>query len=754
MADLRLEMSFQGIGPHANSVFDERMHSINMAIYANNGSGKSFISKSFKRVTDFYSLDKTDDNKTAELISKSNAMIRFGEKQGNMRMCITADGNTKKELKATFGADKLPIVDDDTGLILHVFNSEYVKENLESVRYKPEDKVSGFILGKVNIDLSKEKEQLKDLVEEKKRKTETINEEIKKAQNELKSKGVQSNTKEFTRLSFDLIKSNVLTSEIRAYDSILEKYNALKSMPDNIPDIVCPPSPAVGNITEKIEEIDKLLKTEFSLSNLAESFKSEVREKQSFIETGTSLSNGEKCPFCGQKYSQEALDLIDDYNKFLSDVEAKTIKKIGVLTTWLQECLNNLAAFISKNEGTKSKFNEVKNYFPSFDDVNLEEFEVDTLDCAVQSIVAKLADKKKDISSGSYDISQEQKIVARFVKYFNETLKSNKRKIDLLNNNKNNISTERLTLRKSLCNAKFNELVNSLKDRFAELDALLLKEQSLTKEIEEKEGQAKIDKRKTLISELKRYLGIFFKDKYEFDEEKFCIKFQDKVLINDTDNVMSDGEKSILAFCFYLANIHGIVSKDADYNRLLLIIDDPVSSMDFNYVYNVAQVIRNIKKNEKITKVRFIVLTHNMEFMSILVRNNVAQQKYIFSNGKFDNFKDQYIMPYMANLKDIYQAAQMSIKPSHTLPNSIRHILETIYRFEGSVGKFDDYLLNDEILKECGFLYSLIEDQSHGGLREERGYTDEMLIETCKTVVEFISNKYPGQIEEIKKLIA
>lgn len=754
MADFRLEMSFQGIGPHANSVFDERMKSINMAIYANNGSGKSFISKSFKRVTDFYALDKTDENKTVELISKSNAMIRFGEKQGNMLMRITADGSTRKELKATFSAGKLPIVVDDTGLILHVFNSEYVKENLESVRYRPEDKVSGFILGKVNIDLSKEKEQLKDLLEKKKEKTEAINAEIKKAQNELKSKGILPNTKEFTRLTFELLKLAALTPEIRSYDSILEKYNALKSMPDNIPDIVCPSSPAVGNITEKIEEIDKLLKTEFSLSNLAESFKSEVREKQSFIEMGTSLSDGEKCPFCGQKYSQEALDLIDDYNKFLSDVEAKTIKKIGVLTTWLQEYSNNIAAFISKNEGTKNKFNEVKNYFPSFDDVNLEDFEVDTLDGAVQAIVDKLAEKKKDISSGSYDISQEQRIVARFVKYFDETLKSNKRKIDLLNSNKNNISTERLTLRKSLCNAKFNELVNSLKDRFTELDALLLKEQNLTKEIEEKEGQAKIDKRKTLISELKRYLSIFFKDKYEFDEENFCIKFQDKVLINDTDNVMSDGEKSILAFCFYLANIHGIVSKDADYDRLLLIIDDPVSSMDFNYVYNVAQVIRNIKKNEKITKVRFIVLTHNMEFMSILVRNNVAQQKYIFSNGKFDNFKDQYIMPYMANLKDIYQAAQMAIKPSHTLPNSIRHILETIYRFEGSVGKFDDYLLNDEILKECGFLYSLIEDQSHGGLREERGYTDEMLIETCKTVIEFISNKYPGQIEEIKKLIA
>ena len=56
MADFRLEMSFQGIDPHANSVFDERMKSINMAIYASNGSGKSFNSKSFKRVTDLNSL--------------------------------------------------------------------------------------------------------------------------------------------------------------------------------------------------------------------------------------------------------------------------------------------------------------------------------------------------------------------------------------------------------------------------------------------------------------------------------------------------------------------------------------------------------------------------------------------------------------------------------------------------------------------------------------------------------------------------
>ena len=30
------------------------------------------------------------------------------------------------------------------------------------------------------------------------------------------------------------------------------------------------------------------------------------------------------------------------------------------------------------------------------------------------------------------------------------------------------------------------------------------------------------------------------------------------------------------------------VENESDYNRLFLVIDDPVSSMDFNYVYNVS----------------------------------------------------------------------------------------------------------------------------------------------------------------------
>ena len=74
MNDLKFKMSFKGIGPHINSILEENVSSINMAIYADNGSGKSFISKSFKRVTDLSALDETSLDKINELTTKTRTI--------------------------------------------------------------------------------------------------------------------------------------------------------------------------------------------------------------------------------------------------------------------------------------------------------------------------------------------------------------------------------------------------------------------------------------------------------------------------------------------------------------------------------------------------------------------------------------------------------------------------------------------------------------------------------------------------------
>ena len=605
-------MALTGIGPHSNTKLSSNMNSIQMALYADNGSGKSFISKSFKRISDLKYLDRTDQSQIDLLVEKSTAMVRFGEKQGILSLSIAPDGQPQKNLSVRFEIGSLPIVSDNTGLIYHVFNSEYVRENLEAVRYHPEDKVSGFILGKANIDLSKEKEQLENYKKAELEAIGKVRDMVASTQRELKAKGIQSNTKEYLAITFESVLRGEANSEDQSYTSLVEKYDILKSMPEHMQDIYYRPfSDDIESFIAILENANEIIENKYTLSSFSEEFKKKFKDNQAFIEAGLQLSDGESCPFCGQKYNRDAFALIDDYNSFLQDEESKIIKTIN-------------------------------------------------------GIIAKITS-------------------------FSANLLANK---------------------------------------------------------------VRIDKRKKLIEKLKDYLAIFFKDKYDFDEKQFCVVYQDRALIENTDYVLSDGEKSILAFCFFLANIHGVVENESDYNRLFLVIDDPVSSMDFNYVYNVAQAIRNIKKEPEIGRIRYLVLTHNMEFMSILVRNKIVSKKFLLSDGAISDFKDDYVMPYTANLLDIYKVSIGGMKPIHTIPNQIRHVLETTYRFEGSCGGLDDYILNNEILGKNGCLYSLIEDHSHGGLRTSKGYTDNMLIDSCRMVVDFIASKYPGQIEEVKRLSA
>jgi hypothetical protein len=747
-----MSLNLTNIGPHIDTRFCESISSINTAIYADNGSGKSFISKSFKRVGEVYSLDTNDPDSVEDLKHKSRAMIRFGEAKGIMTFSLLGNDGAERSTSIEFKLDVLPTIKDLSGLIYHVFNSEYVKENLEAVKYHPEDKVTGFILGKVNIDLRKEKEALSELIKSNDKEKEDISKEIQQALAELRSLGIQSNTNEYKQIIYENLKSNKTKDEKRSFESVLEKYKLLLGMPENIADVEKQSIPDTGNLQQALGDAKSILGTTYSLGHFEENFKQLISSKRPFIENGIELSKGGVCPFCGQPYNDNAIALIEKYTLFLQDSEAKTIKHIeNVCATLLSYCEQ-----LEKSEqqfGTVVKqYDNIRKFFPSYNDKELKQIYVDKLESQVKSLIELLKSKSTNIAKEAILINSELSNIERLLKELTSSVEDNNRLVITINAAKHNTSSERLSLRKALCNSKYNSLTISQATRFKQIQDNLETIKSLKETIDDKENQARIDKRQLLIKELKAYLSLFFKGKYEFDEEHFCIRFQDKSLVENAEDVLSDGEKSILAFCFYLANIHAVVQKESDYDRLLFIIDDPVSSMDFNYVYNVAQAIRNLNRIEHMGRVRFIVLTHNMEFMSMLVRNKIVKQKYIFSHGVFKNLKNQYVMPYMANLIDIYQISVKAVQPNHTVPNSIRHILETIHRFEGSVGQLDDYLLQDEILKENGFLYSLIEDHSHGGFREETGYTDDMLIDACSTVIAFIRKKYPGQIDEIETL--
>lgn len=756
MADtFKVSLSLKGIGPHSNTEFSQDVSAINMAIYAENGSGKSFISKSFKRIADFSYLKPSEEDES-NLKVKTTAMIRFGESKGIMHFGISVPNEANKSLDAVFENDSFPKITDNTGLIYHVFNSEYVKENLEAVNYKPEDNVSGFILGKVNIDLSKEKQLLESYVANIDTLKKSIEQNIEEGKKQLKGLQIQSNTSEFIRITYENIKALKPTDETEEFSILEASYSKLLNMPSDMEDVGLPHFPDMNQTKQLLATTNELLLKEYSLSRFAEEFKEKVKVKQSFIETGLQLSDGKTCPFCGQTYDNEASNLIDMYTAFLKDEEAKIVNDITNKQKNIQNIIESFKKYAELHKTAASQYDSIKIYFPSLENTKLSSIDIETLILTFDSVIKVLEDKKQNISKVDFKIDDVIKKIEKLISELLEDYQKNNNLIKTLNGNKNDINKERLALRKALCNAKFNSIVNVSQKAFDEMKRLEENSLKLKKEIEEKESQAKIDRRKMLVNELKRYLTLFFADKYDFDEEKFCISFQNKALVTNTEDVLSDGEKSILAFCFYLANIHGIVNKAEDYNRILFVIDDPVSSMDFNYVYTVAQVIRELKKHDQIQRTRYIILTHNMEFMSILVRNKIVSKKYILSHGKFTDFKDNYVMPYTYNLIDIYNESIGQGSHSYTIPNSIRHVLETMYHFEGSKGvndNLEDYIASNDILKENSSLYSLINDHSHGAIRKNNGYTEETLEKACQTVISFINSKVPGQIEEVKAIL-
>jgi hypothetical protein len=104
-------------------------------------------------------------------------------------------------------------------------------------------------------------------------------------------------------------------------------------------------------------------------------------------------------------------------------------------------------------------------------------------------------------------------------------------------------------------------------------------------------------------------------------------------------------------------------------------------------------------------------------------------------------------------LIDIYNIAYNGINPSHTTANSIRHIIETLTKFEKisiSDNSIADYI--KENIPDDTKSYTLINDLSHGGWRTEQApITDDDYKLICETVINHIREKYKGQIEYCDK---
>ena len=743
---IAVDLAINNIGPHSgtNKInFIRELESNKVIFYALNGTGKSFISRAF-RLTSSEKLGLNADD-----------LLTLGQDSGTFNLKITdIEKSVDKRLDISINKGTPAVVQNESGLIFHVFNSDFVEENIKPRDYTPDGNIEGYILGKVQIDLTDEKKREKKLKDEIKDKEDIIDGAIEKAKKELRDIGVLPKTMEFALIDKKRLLQKETLVDVQPFNEIVKQLESLKQLPEKLPDIS---TPSFNTKDAIFDEIVTIITTVYPKAEWDEEFASDIKKNRAFVEKGLELLNSDEgiCPFCKQSLSDKALELIYKYKSFLAGKEAKILQKIENNITAIQNAIESIKQFIRDTKSANVEIENLKKYFPSLEKITLEISSNDekVFDC-FHRLISLLKEKSDNITYTDFKVEDVVTECKSFIQNILEQQKRNDTIIKEVNKTKQNSNGERLTLRRNLCKAQYLKLQSSLSSAFNELEKLKLELKELQQSIIEKEQQARISKKEKVYETLEYFLNKFFAGKYSIDKETFQIKFLGNNVGQKASRILSDGEKSIVAFCYYLASTHLQLSREDDYNKLFFIIDDPISSMDFHFVYAVAQSLRDIKDYFGITPYdRIWVFTHNLEFYSIVTRNHIINHAYVMKPGNIEQLKHQLLMPYENHLKDIVEIASGKQEPSHTTGNSIRHVLETVSRFEYPEKSLGTYISEHDILANNSCIFTYCQDSSHGNVRNQPPYSNEVITEACKVVVEFMTSNYKGQIDAINRFL-
>lgn len=278
----------------------------------------------------------------------------------------------------------------------------------------------------------------------------------------------------------------------------------------------------------------------------------------------------------------------------------------------------------------------------------------------------------------------------------------------------------------------------------------------------------------------------FFPGKYNFDRNDFSIKCKDGKKSNNMSKVFSDGEKTIIAFCYFLSTVYRYINNIRDLDNLYLIFDDPINSVSSDYIYTIADILRYLciddtgnlilvsarndkdrrkdnddadqkdshQKEENYREVPWLILTHSNLFFNICVNGRVVDKNAAFvMSEKSETHEIKRVTKYFSNFENQLRHIQDVIntgKPEHYTANAIRSVLEAVASFcypAASLTRFlEDY--NEKYGSPSKVI--IINDLSHG--RFEEGYTpDSNLVECCKYALEIVKTYAPGQIKYIEK---
>jgi len=230
----------------------------------------------------------------------------------------------------------------------------------------------------------------------------------------------------------------------------------------------------------------------------------------------------------------------------------------------------------------------------------------------------------------------------------------------------------------------------------------------------------------------------------------------------DVYNTLSEGEKTLITFLYFLESCTGATNQDSTVilNRRIIVIDDPISSLSHNYVYDIAALIHHKVLLADFKQV--FILTHNLFFFHELLMLKPGNKKIIYKLYRVTKSDYSAIKDLQRNeIQNNYQTYWQIIKDcsenhsyAHMLPNAMRNILEHYFNF---IHKKDAL---KKVLEDLGKsssefkpLFRYINRESHSdsiNINDFEGINVEKYIEKFKQVFE--NTGYPDHYHQMMGL--
>ncbi|WP_097724966.1 AAA family ATPase [Escherichia coli] len=513
-----------------------------------------------------------------------------------------------------------------------VFNQEYIDSKFARADYQPgiftlseanqesQDKINSN--NKERAKLSARLEKLNEEIAEKEGMKETIVDHcardiFNRTVNDRKSLSDFLDGAKIKRSFYERMVATPLSDVRTTTEALTDKWRMLSQSEGTLVcEIHIPPTTVLTEEAIKLmqEPVMPASSTQFSALIQKIGNADWVRQGQHYI-------HDDVCPFCQQSFnvmafSRELIQMFDESYQTSLGTLSQAAERLA------QDC-DNLAEF-ERRVATHAFVDEGSPILSL----------VKTVNKGVQILLQQFLNKLKEPSQAitPENIQSALSSLQNEVDAFNTRVRENNRLAENFGQEKRTLSADVMAHLRRICDEFFTErdrqlgeLQNEVDTRLREVGILAAGKKTLDDETNTLTGQlSDIQPTINIINANLRLLGITgFEIICHDDEMKlYRLRRGNEPEKAEVFKSLSEGEKTIVSFLYFIESCSGSLTPETvNPENKLIVIDDPISSLSHNYIYEVAALIK--RKIIKAAAARHVViLTHNMFFFQEILLNS------------------------------------------------------------------------------------------------------------------------------------